>query len=121
MEFAKQEFDLSEKQSDGKTLKEHLENVQRITHKVPKELENLVELPECMREYWNWFLKLNNKRQPGMGIAAISYQEMKAFFELYGIYPEPNEIEVLEMFDRLAVETFSKQAEKEKARQAPKK
>ena len=55
-----------------------------------------------------------------MGISEISYTEMKAFFDLHGIDPETYEIEILEMFDRIAVKHFNKQQEKEQARQKQK-
>ena len=107
---------MSEVQADGKTLRENLLNVQRQLKRTPKELEDLVELPECMQEYWVWFIKLSNRRPSGMGISAIPYSEMLAFFELMGIVPEPYEIEVIEMFDSVAIKHYQKQQEKEQAR-----
>lgn len=107
---------MSEVQADGKTLKENLLNVQRQLKKTPKELENLVELPNCMQEYWNWFIRLSNHRPSGMGISAIPYSEMLAFFELMGIIPDPIDIEVIEMFDRVAMKYYQKQQEKEQAK-----
>lgn len=112
--YAKQEFQLSETQPDGNTLRDALLNVQRQIGRVPKELEDLVELPECMQEYWSWFLRLSNRRPQGMGVSAISYSEMLAFFELIGVVPEGYEIEVLEAFDRVALKHYSKQQEKDK-------
>ena len=107
---------MSEVQADGKTLKENLLNVQRQLKRTPKELEDLVELPECMQEYWMWFIKLSNRRPSGMGISAIPYSEMLAFFELMGITPEIYEIEVLEAFDRIAMKHYQKQQEKQQAK-----
>jgi len=111
--YAKQEFELSEIQSDGKTLKDALLNVQRQIGRVPKELENLVELPKCMEEYWQWFLKLSNRGPSGWGVSAIPYSEIRAFFELIGVVPEPYEVEIIEAFDRVAINHYSKQQEKE--------
>lgn len=111
---------MSEIQSDGKTLRENLLNVQRQLKRVPKELEDLVELPECMKEYWHWFLRLSNRRPSGMGVSTIPYSEMLAFFELIGIVPEPYEIDVIEAFDRVAMNHFNKQQEKNKAKQKAK-
>ena len=51
-----------------------------------------------------------------MGISAIPYSEMLAFFELIGVTPDSSEIEVLEMFDRIAIKAFSEQQEKEQKR-----
>ena len=107
---------MSEVQADGKTLRENLLNVQRQLKRTPKELEDLVEMPECMKEYYQWFCRLSNRRPPGMGISAIPYSEMLAFFELMGIVPEIYEIEILEMFDNIAMKYYHKQSEKEQAK-----
>lgn len=48
-----------------------------------------------------------------MGVSAISYSEMLAFFELIGVVPESYEIEVIEAFDRVALKHYAKQQEKE--------
>lgn len=86
------------------------------TRKKPKELEELIELPECMSEYWQWFLKLNARRPSGMGVSAIPYSEMLAFFSLNGLTPDPYEIEAIELFDKIALKEFSEQSEKEQKR-----
>ena len=112
---------MSEVQADGKTLRENLLNVQRQLKRTPKELEDLVELPECMQEYWMWFIRLSNRRPSGMGVSAIPYSEMLAFFELLGVIPEPYEITVIEMFDSVAMKHYQKQQEKEQAKSKAKK
>jgi len=91
--------------------------------KIPSQLAQAQEspLPDSLKTYWDWFIRLSNHRQSGMGINSISYLEMKAFFDLHGIYPEPYEVEVIEMFDRIAVKYFSEQQEKETARAKAKK
>ena len=111
--FAEQEFGLSERQSDGRSLREHLESVEKQTRTTPKELQDLIELPESMQEYWSWFLRLNSRRPSGMGMSSIPYSEMLAFFELIGVVPDPCEIEVIELFDRTAMKVYSEQQEKE--------
>jgi len=120
LEFAQQEFELSEKQSDGKSQREHLENVAKQIGRKPKELEDLIELPESMKECWHWFLRLNRKRPAGMGISEIPYSEIKSFFDLIGLKPELYELELIEAFDRIAMESFAKQQEKEQAQQEAK-
>lgn len=107
---------MSEVQADGKTLKENLLNVQRQLKRTPKELENLVELPSNMQEYWLWFIRLSNRRPSGMGVSAIPYSEMLAFFELIGVVADPIDIEIIEMFDRVAMKHYQKQQEKEQAK-----
>ena len=91
-------------------------NAARQLKKKPPELENLVELPDSMRDYWIWFNRLSNHRPSGMGISSIPYTEMKAFFDLMGIVPEIYEIEILEMFDNIAMKYYHKQREKEQAK-----
>lgn len=75
-----------------------------------------------MNEYWSWFLRLSNRRPSGMGVSAIPYSEMLAFFELIGVVPESYEIDVIEAFDRIAMKYFSEQHEKDqkKAKQKAK-
>lgn len=51
-----------------------------------------------------------------MGVSAIPYSEMLAFFELLGIVPDPYEIDILEMFDRIAMKHYHKQQEKEQSK-----
>ena len=91
-------------------------NAARQLKKKPPELENLVELPDSMRDYWIWFNRLSNHRPSGMGISSTPYTEMKAFFDLMGIIPEPYEIEIIELFDRIAMKHYQKQQEKEQAK-----
>lgn len=107
---------MSEVDAHGNTKRDNLLSAQRQLKRVPKELEDLVELPDCMREYWIWFIRLSNRRPSGMGISAIPYSEMRSFFELMGIVPEPYEIEVIEMFDSVAIKHYQKQQEKEQAK-----
>ena len=107
---------MSEVDAHGNTKRDNLLSAQRQLKRVPKELEDLVELPDCMREYWIWFIRLSNRRPSGMGISAIPYSEMLAFFELMGIVPDPVEIEVIEAFDRIAMKHYQKK-EQAKAKQ----
>lgn len=48
-----------------------------------------------------------------MGVSPIIYSEIKAFFELYYIDPDPCDIEVIEMLDRVALNNIAEQQEKE--------
>ena len=77
--------------------------------KKPRELEELVELPASIKEAWYWFLLLNNTRPSGMGISPISYTEMYTFFALYDIIPDTQEIDLIKMFDGIALEQARKQ------------
>ena len=75
-----------------------------------------MELPSSFQEYYHWFLRLNNHRPAGMGISAIPYSEYLAFFNLLGVEVQPYELEILEVFDSIAMKHFSKQQEKEQAK-----
>ena len=71
-------------------------------------------LPTSAQFAWTYFLRLHQTRQSGGfgGFCAISYQEMLAFFTLEGVYPEPYELELIRVWDRIALEHFSKEQEK---------
>ena len=43
-----------------------------------------------------------------MGVNPISFQEIKAFYDLLGLEPDPQEVEILEMFDNLTVAFYNK-------------
>lgn len=111
---------MAERQSDGRSLRDHLESAERQFRKKPKQLENLVELPKSMKEPWEWFLRLNNHRPTGMGISAIPYSEILSFFTLLGIDPEPTDVELIELFDKIAIKIANQQQEKENQRNAAK-
>lgn len=85
----------------------------------PAELENLLEMPNCFRAIWAWFLDLNSTRPAGFGVSSITFTEMQSYFNLMGIEPESWEIGILRLFDNIACQEFSKQQKKqEKAQQA---
>ena len=58
-------------------------------------------------------MKLNQKRTSnGFGLNPISYSEMKSFFELNRIIPDPIEVEVISLLDNIALEHYAKEQEK---------
>ena len=94
-------------------LKKELESVWKQTGIKPKELDDIVELPDCFKYAWEYFLKLNQKRTSnGFGLNPISYSEMKSFFDLNQIIPDSVEIEVISLLDNLALEHYAKEQEK---------
>ena len=55
-------------------------------------------------------MKLNQKRTSnGFGLNPISYSEMKSFFELNRIIPDPIEVEVISLLDNIALEHYAKE------------
>lgn len=79
----------------------------------PKELKDLVELPDCFKQCWYWFLELNSTRSAGFGISSITYTEMYHYFKVLQIEVQPWEIEIVKMFDAVALDTMQKQQEQE--------
>lgn len=87
-----------------------MESVERQIGKKPKELEDLLLLPETLREYWYWFLALNATRSSGFGMSPITYTEMWSFFSLKSIEPSEQEIDIIKMFDHVALEFSAKKS-----------
>ena len=81
----------------------------------PKELDDLLEIPEICEEAWKAFLDMHEQRQGnGFSINPLTYSEMKSYCDLTGVYLSPWEIILIKKFDRVAMDAFVKQAEKEK-------
>ena len=79
----------------------------------PKELENQIKMPESLTHCWQWFIDLNATRPAGFGISPITYSEIQAYFSLLQIQSEPWEVEVIKIFDRVALEVAAEQQAKE--------
>lgn len=92
-----------------------------MTGKKPVELEDLIELPNQLKEHWFWFLNLNSTRPSGFGFSAISYTEIKSYFDLMQIKVDVDDVEVIKMFDRAAQEFNNIQQEKEQQKNKNKK
>lgn len=71
-------------------------------------------LPTSAQFAWTYFLRLHQTRQSGGfgGFFAISYQEMLAFFTLENTFPESYELELIRVWDRLALEHMHKEQER---------
>jgi len=79
---------------------------------MPKELENLVKLPDSLSHVWYWFLDLHNTRSSGFGASPITYCEIQAYFSLLELQVEPWEVDLIKRFDRIALEVTAEQQEK---------
>lgn len=114
-EFAKEQFQLGARTADGTTVRDQLAAVWRMTGNKPKELDELIELPEIFTECWHWFLRLNNRRaSTGFGVNPIAYSEMLSFFELINYQPQEWELDMIERFDSIAMQEYDKEATKER-------
>ena len=85
----------------------------------PKVIQEATEsepplLPSAAQFAWTYFLRLNQTRQSGGfgGFSAISYQEMLAFFTLEDVLPEPYELELIRVWDRVWLEHQNKEQKK---------
>lgn len=94
-----------------------------MTGAKPKELEDLLEIPEEFAECWQWFLRLNNRRtSTGFGVNPIGYTDILALFQLLQYQPLPWEVDMIERFDVIAMEEYDKQIKKNQAaKESPKK
>lgn len=78
----------------------------------PKELDNLIELPEEHYEIWGWFATLNESRSSnGYGLNPITYSDILAFFTLIQIQPHEWEVHLIKRLDREVLGVYAKKAE----------
>lgn len=99
VEYANQEFKYGS-ENDPNSLRSQLRSVERQSGRTPKELEELIELPESCRQSWHWFWELSNSRTEGFsGSNPIAYSEIKAYFELMRIEPRDFEITLIRSLD----------------------
>lgn len=91
-------------------------SVWRQTGIKPKELEELVQLPESCYQVWHWFLELHSSRSGnGFGANPISYTDIYSYFSLLDITPEQWELSLLRRLDNTALEHLAKEQEKARA------
>ena len=81
---------------------------------MPKELEDLVELPEQFTYIWQDFIQLNNKRTSnGFGVNPITWIELKSYYDLIQYVPNQIELDILGKLDQIAMKAYAKQAEQQ--------
>lgn len=98
-------------------MRDQLQSVWRQTGHKPKELEDLLELPESCVYVWKWFIDLHNARgSSGFGINPISYVEIKAYFDLIDTQPEEWEVNIIKRFDNEALLAYAKEAKEAEKR-----
>lgn len=96
-------------------------SVWRQTGIRPKELEDIIELPESCLQVWKWFIDLHNARgSNGFGVNPIPYTEIKAYFDLMEIQPEDWEVNLIKLFDNEALQAYAKEAEAERKKSSKK-
>jgi len=124
IEYCKYQFEYGQRQSDGSTVKEHIEAAKESPFAamlgeeqklIQEDLESEPPiLPTSAQFAWTYFLRLHQTRQSGGfgGFFAISYQEMLAFFTLESTFPESYELELIRVWDKLALEHMHKEQQK---------
>lgn len=106
MEFARQEFKLG---SGSNSIREQLNLVWKNTGRKPKELEDLISLPDSTTHVWGWFIDLNNARSSnGFGVNPLSYSEIWSYFNLMQLSPDEWEVKLIKALDNIAIEQISK-------------
>jgi len=110
LQFAEHEISLSARQSDGATLREHLESLANQTGEMPQELE-AVDCPEPIRYLWGYFTSMSKRRTWNGGMAnPISNQEMQAWAQPRGIALSAFDVEALDDLETMYIEHQSKAA-----------
>lgn len=118
VEYCKQEFKLG---FGPNSVREQLLAIERQTGRTPKELLELIELPESCYDTWYWFLDLHNARDSnGMSINPISYTEIKNYFELIQVVPDEWEVKLIKRFDMQVMNYFAEESKK-KSNKKPRK
>lgn len=63
-----------------------------------------MELPVLFFDVWAWFIELHNARgSNGFGMNPISYSEIKAWSELTDNHPTSEDVRLIKMLDRIAL------------------
>jgi len=96
--------------------------VYKQTGIMPVELEKLVSLPPMLKYIWRDFLILNSARTSnGFSANCIPYTEIKAYYDLINVVPEPWEVEVLRHMDNLVMQIMSDKQRQEQSKANKKK
>jgi hypothetical protein len=113
--FAGNQMALAEKQSDGATLREHLQAVARQIRKMPPELAELtaVRCPVLLQYLWQAFLELSSARgSTGFGPAPLSFLEIESWSRLTHRTLTGWQINVLKQLDSVYLSKQAEQAKK---------
>lgn len=89
---------LATRQSDGSTLREHLQSAAAQGQPADPRL-GAGAPPQCAA-LWDAFVALNGARPSGMGASAIPPSEIVAWQQLHGVRLTPWEADTLQAMDR---------------------
>jgi hypothetical protein len=86
-------------ETDGATLRKHLESVEAQTGKRPAQLDG-PEFPTGVEYLWEWYWQLRRHNGGnGFGPGPISWSEIDAWARRTGADPAPWELEVISELD----------------------
>jgi hypothetical protein len=103
---------LAQSGASGNSLRDQLESVYRQTGIKPRELTEIVTLPESYRYCWEDYQRLSSTRPSGFGVSPITYTEIASYFNLMGVVPEEWEVQIIRAFDNCALSEYAKSQEK---------
>ena len=93
-------------------------SVWRQTGIKPKELDDLPELPASCFNIWKIFVDLHNARPSGgMGVSPVLYSEIKAYCDLHNEGLEEWELYLIRAFDKVVLDIYSEESEKQQKKQ----
>lgn len=108
LEFAEREFELSTRQPDGSTARDHAESLERRHGTVPPELASR-PFPEGAEYLWGYFQSMNTRRSSnGYTVNPLSHQEMQAWATLHDVVLRPWEAQVMDQLEILYLSTIAK-------------
>lgn len=98
--FAKAEFVLQAKQTDGATLRAHLQIAAEQLGYLPEELRDAPALPFSMEAHWRWFTDLHFRRSSnGYSPNPISFTELDAWSRLRGVQLSTFDVDAIMQLD----------------------
>lgn len=109
IDFGRFEFSLNARQSDGQTLRQHLEAVEKMTGEIPAMLKDRPVLPAECRPTWAAFCALSNRRQSGInGPSPINWLEIDAYQRVTGDTLRPWQVDAITRLDSVWLEEATK-------------
>lgn len=96
LEYARRRFALDK--PDAKTGKSRLQtqyDIRKQTGVVTSVLQSLGHVPPETAYLWEWYEALSARRGAGFSVNALSWSDMRAFFYLRRLSPEPWEVDTI--------------------------